>query len=137
MVPMEDVKASVLRLKKLYFESMNFRAKPPVEGKISTRVGFKEDHSFDGNNIHAKLFCRVESKTESDIFFRMELCLCGEFISDKTEGIEKMLPNVFSIMFPYLRTQVTVMTSMPGYPSIVLPALNIVELLKKNKVVEK
>lgn len=129
MIPMDEIKSEILKLKHLYFKNIDYSSQLPSDGKKSVRVGFKQEHTIEGENISASLFCHIEVENIS----KLEMCLCGDFVCTNPEKAEKFLPNVFSIMFPYLRSQVTVMTAMPGCPSIVLPALNIVNLLKHSQ----
>lgn len=129
MIPMNEVESDILKLRDIYFRQICLNSNIPTEGKKTVKVGFREEHVINGRDIAASLFCLV--KVGED--FTIELCLCGDFVCSKPENAEKLLPNVFSIMFPYLRSQVTVMTAMPGCQSMVLPALNIVKLLEHSK----
>lgn len=48
------------------------------------------------------------------------------------ENLGLIEKNTIAIMFPYLRSHITTLTSQPGMTPIVLPAMNIVAMLHNN-----
>ena len=64
--------------------------------------------------------------------FTLEGELVGIFsMDDKTDlSIGKLKTNAVAIMFPYLRSQVTLWTSQPMMSPIVLPPININKIFK-------
>ena len=81
-----------------------------------------------GNNIYkVKLSINMMSENEFDI----ETCINGifEFDGDKEFGSKLLSHNTVAILFPYLRSQITILTSQPGFEPIVLPVININRLI--------
>ena len=52
-----------------------------------------------------------------------------EYKGDATESIIQQ--NAVAIVMPYVRSQLTLLTSQPGVEPIVIPPFNIVEMLKE------
>ena len=66
--------------------------------------------------------------------FDLQITIVGNFEVDAvSKKIEKELieKNTVAIMFPYLRSQITLMSSQPGMKPIVLPPLNIDALIQE------
>ena len=65
----------------------------------------------------------------------IEIVAVGTFILTDDDGFTPerrdaiMNNNTVAIMFPYIRSQLTLLTSQPNFPPIVLPAMNIIEML--------
>lgn len=128
MVSQEDIKSSVLTMENLYFEFVNFQGtgiSAPEQGV--SKVGYKEEHIISNDLLNIGLYCRVETEN----IFQMELCLKGIFKASSEEMANKLLPNAIAIMFPYLRAQVSILTSLPNIPTISLEPININAFLEK------
>lgn len=128
MVSQEDIKSNVLTMEKLYFEFIDFRGtgfSAPEQG--ISKVGYKEEHNISNNLLDIGLYCKVEVEN----IFQMELCLKGVFKASSEEMANKLLPNAIAIMFPYLRAQVSILTSLPNIPTISLEPININAFLEK------
>lgn len=73
------------------------------------------------------------SMTDDDETCSLEVIVAGNFLLDEDMEKEKkemvMTKNTISILFPYLRTQITLLTSQPDMMPVVLPAININALL--------
>lgn len=136
MINQKDVKSNVLKNINMYFESIVFwnNSKNIQDNANEVDVGFKEIHQYEGKQITIRLFCKVEQKN----CFILDLCLVGVFLVGNNYPTDKLLPNAIAIMFPYLRTQVTMMTSQPSTIPVVIPAININSFLEKqNKKILK
>ena len=64
--------------------------------------------------------------------FELRADLVGIFDVDE-EWVDKLKANAVAIMFPYLRSQLTLLTSQPEMMPIILPTVNINKLLESNK----
>ena len=68
----------------------------------------------------------------------MSVELVGTFAFSNSENVNKNLydnlinKNAIAILFPYLRSQVTLITSQPNMTPIILPPININTLLKND-----
>ena len=63
----------------------------------------------------------------------MRICLKGIFEVGDKENAERFVPNAIAIMFPYLRSQVSLLTAQPNTPTIVLKPININKFLEESK----
>lgn len=91
------------------------------------QVGFRiEEPVISEKILRIGLHCRVEIKN----VMGLHLLLVGVFEADDKEFLQRMVPNAIAIIFPYMRSQVTLMTAQPNLPPIVLPPININALLK-------
>ena len=122
-----DVK-SVLKLNLLVFDKIEF-----------LRVGNKNNE-----NLELNLEANVSKNTEEELYrvsltlkgtkpreYTMEICLTGyfSFSSDKDLSTELkwslIHKNTLSILMPYLRSQVSLLTAQPNIDCVVLPPFNI------------
>lgn len=69
---------------------------------------------------------------------RMELNIeiVGIFISDYTEQDADLIKSIIqdnttAILFPYLRSQISLVTTQPEFSPIILPPMNIAEMFKE------
>ena len=126
MIPQEDV-LSALTMQGLYFETLLFKSNgQQVHGTNNIEVSFKLDSPVINDKLLTiKLGCKIKNKD----FFEMELSLVGLFNVIGPENPNLFVPNAVSIMFPYLRSQVSLMTAQPNLVPIVLPPININKLL--------
>ena len=123
---------SILRLEDLCFEKVLFE-------RIGSKNNNAEKHSISvriGENTEERVFRVILTiKTKKLDEYNIELSLRGVFsfneeidIREKREFIRS---NAVAIMMPYLRSELTLMTSQPGVEPIVLPPFNVQALLKK------
>lgn len=115
--------ASVLILKNIYFEKIYFERTATIPDKFVTK--FIPKYAEKKNNeIEVKLICQIQSDTN----FNMEIILVGVF--ENTEKDEKLRAeinkyNTLTILFPYLRSELSLVSAQPNFPTIDLPIVNI------------
>ena len=117
---------SVLKLKNLYFENISFNRDKTLPDELETKFETKYKDIND-SEIEVKLICYVKSKS-----FELTLSLVGEFENteqDKEIREEINHINTISIMFPYMRAELSLITAQPNFPTIDLPIVNINALL--------
>jgi len=69
------------------------------------------------------------SNLKCDEMFDLNVEVVGVFgVSEK--DFEQLKPNAVAIMFPFLRSQISLLTTQPDMIPVVLPAININKLLK-------
>lgn len=113
---------------KLLFERENYEVKKAEEDK--TRIHF--DKSID--NLEKKLYkVSLSVKIWSENEFNIESCISGifEFRNEDDFNSTLLSRNTVAILFPYLRSQITLITSQPGFEPIILPVININKLLEE------
>lgn len=121
-----DVSSSLL-MDNVYFEDVHLSttgAKAVGDGNadVSFKIGVPE---IADNKMIIKMYCTVSIEG----VMKLDICLVGRFGADDEEFLKRMIPNAVAIMFPYMRTQVSLMTAQPNLPTLVLPAININSLL--------
>ena len=123
---MEDSIQSVLILDKLVYDEFNFK-----------RLGFKNDNNLDldlnGNygkledsdRYRVKLLVEGKKKDEYTLsvgisgFFRVNPNV------DKELEKELISRNAVAILLPYLRSEVSILTSQPEMDSVILPIVDV------------
>lgn len=131
MINQNEIKSTALRNLNMYFENINFQSngKNIKDVQKGVNIGFREIHEYEENKISIKLYCRVEKKDN----FELNLCLVGSFLVGEDFPTDKLLPNAIAIMFPYLRSQVTLMTTQPNITPVIIPPININSFLKRQQ----
>ena len=80
-------------------------------------------------NIHEYHVILQTSIKKSDISLNVIAEADFDFNSPTTLNEEKIIKqNAVAIMFPFIRSQITLMTSQPGMTPIVLPTINTAKL---------
>ena len=78
------------------------------------------------------------STTVSDVNETIYVNVKGRSIfSTKQENKDLLEKNTIAIMFPYIRSYISSITTQPGMTPIVLPAMNIVAMINDRKTKEK
>ncbi len=49
------------------------------------------------------------------------------------KNMDMLEKNTIAIMFPYIRSYISIITTQPGMPPIVLPAMNIIAMINDQK----
>ena len=119
---------SVVKLERLYFESIQFQRS--ADNILSNNLTLQFTRSYDFNTDHTncmvKLGCHIKDPEKKRI--GLDVTICGVFAcSDEplARRDELLKKNTLAILFPYLRSQVSLVTTQPGLAPIVLPPVNI------------
>ncbi len=137
---MQDIinkSASELKSKKIYFESMSFRRDVIQPDNLKTKVN-RNIMSLGDDEYKVALSIEIKSLNNS---FELQVTIVGIF-EIKSDSISEELKNsvisknTVAILFPYLRTQITLLTAQPDLKPIVLPAININALLDNMEVLD-
>lgn len=123
----EDIE-SVLKLERMVFDRIEFN-----------RTGFKNNNEIefqfqsgvsqksDGSVYRVTLVAKGNKKDE----YVLEISLTGFFtfesVGDLNDDLKASLlsKNAVAIIMPYLRSQITLLTSQPEVEAVVLPVFNI------------
>ena len=124
---------SVLIAKKIFIENMNFQRREVLNGTLHmsrSSIG-KNIEEINNNEYKCSLALKMSDEDETA---GLEIVVSGIFefnIEMKNEQKQIIITkNTMAILFPYLRAQVTMMTSQPDMEPVVLPAININALLQ-------
>ena len=121
---------SPLVLEKIEIIESTFRKKDePLEG---LELGVQVERSLkkmSDNDYEVILETTVSDKDEK-VFVNVK----GRAIfSTQQENMDILEKNTIAIMFPYIRSYISIITTQPGMNPIVLPAMNIVAMVNDQK----
>ena len=112
---------------------MNFQRSEVVNGtvRLSQNSIGKNIEKIDDDDYKCSL---VFSMTDEEETTSLKIIVSGifEFKADLEQDLKDIIitKNTVAILFPYLRAQVTLMTSQPDIEPVVIPAININALLQ-------
>ena len=113
---------SNLQMKDFYFSRFSFvRDKVIKDGELN--VDLQKNIISKGDNEYNIILTTTIEKDDMNI----ELVAEAQFLyeSDDYSREESIInTNTVAIMFPFIRSQVTLLTSQPGMIPIILPAIN-------------
>ena len=121
---MIDSCKSVLKLEEFYFSDFSFTKKDSCSDydDRDIKIGFSKEHKTDNGVLELKLAARVCFEEHFDL----KLIAYGKFtISTSNENVESFVKNAIAILFPYIRSEITLLTSQPNMKPIILPPINI------------
>lgn len=126
---------SILNLEKLSFEEIKYSRNTdvPISG-ADYEMNFNRQINPVGDDNHFRVALRANiwSKTEGAI--TLNITLVGYFSCDcDDEALKKNLiyNNAIAILFPYIRSQISLITTQPDIPPITLPPMNIVGMFQE------
>ncbi len=131
----ESVK-SILKLDELYFSDIVFNRKDSFSdySENDVDIGFGKHYDVDGNSLNVKLAVRACLKEHFDL----NVVVSAKFsVSGEGTKPDMFVKNAIAIMFPYIRSEITLLTSQPNLKPIMIPPVNINSLIEyyenKNK----
>ena len=90
------------------------------------------DDMGDGDYL-VELTLRI---ADEEKHFFVEATAQATFFMEGSKG-DRFAQNMLAIMFPYLRSYVSLLTTQPEIPPIVLPTMNIVAMVGKQSMNQK
>jgi Preprotein translocase subunit SecB len=123
-------------------KKIEFNVIPPqtFEDETDTKLSLDIDFSkgikiLDGNKFLASLAVQIKgTNSKNQIVLSLNACIDGYFTTESTKDLEAHTNiNAITILFPYLRTVVSSITSISNYGEIILPAMNIINWFEKEK----
>lgn len=136
---MENIKSD-LNIKKIYFSDLMFKRSENIEKKVNINNSLSVEYEeLSKNEINVKL--EYEAKSD-DMSINVAAVINGIFELDNYQGLDQdtieyiLKVNTIAILMPYLRSQVILLTSQPGFNPIQIPVINAEALYKmsQNKV---
>lgn len=130
----DNVGTAELQLERLAFEEIQYsRVIEMTDGKTEYEMNFNREIIADSSNERFKvsLTANIWSKGEPSVQMRIRMagyfrCICDD------EGLKQELIryNTVAIMFPYIRSQISLVTTQPDIPPISFPPVNIIAMFK-------
>lgn len=131
---LHDEAQSIVSLHSIFCDKILFERSEQAPLLENLKMHFTTSYQFDEAHTSClvKLACFIKDESSENV--RMEVSVTGEF-SCECEDAERrdalLQKNTMAILFPYLRTQVSVITMQPGMDPIVIPPMNIEALFDK------
>ena len=125
---MKDLKnvKSVLQLEKIIVEDLSFKrfSSEITEIKRNSEISFSKQLNQMEKNLYK---VTVSVYINSGDLCNINVTMSGFFRLEEESALGKRLlsNNAVAILFPYIRSQLTLLTSQPGFDSVVLPVMNI------------
>jgi preprotein translocase subunit SecB len=129
---------SLFKIEELYFDSLRFRRTPEAqleadsEMEVEQRFGIK--HSFNESRLSVNLELEISQKS---LPFILNADIVGLFSFEERPADEELSRvvhvNCAAILFPFLREAVADLTRKGGFPPLILPPVNFVEVFKQVK----
>ena len=125
---------SILRLEKVVVEDISFKR----FNTEATQIEKDAEVSFSKqlNQMEKSLYkVTVSVGINSNSVCNMNITMSGFFRleEDSTLGKRLLQTNAVAILFPYVRSQLTLLTSQPGFDPVILPVMNINALFANEK----
>lgn len=121
---------SPLVLDKIEIVECTFRKKD--ESMDGLELGVQVEHSLrkESDGVFEVLLETTVSDKDEKVFVNVK----GRAVfSTQQENMDILEKNTIAIMFPYIRSYISIITTQPGMNPIVLPAMNIVAMVNDQK----
>ncbi len=127
----EDVSSDLI-IVDFYFSEITFKNER-IFGDSAVKISYSLDNQkLENGNVKVEVTTKVAGEGQG-IF--LQLTAVGIFDatavveSDKKEFMEQIA--TVTAMMPYIRTQVTLLTTQPGLSQLILPPVNVYKLVDK------
>ncbi len=125
----------VLRLDQIVFDEISFKRENfKLQTELKLEFNFNFENGEDGNFVTC---IRVVGTKEDEYQFVVRAS--GYFnVGENVEGRTTIIrQNAVAIVFPYIRSQITLLTAQPGMDPIVLQPFNIAQMVEDAMKKEK
>lgn len=118
----------VLRLDHLVFDEVTFRREGfKTSDELKFEFGFNFESDNDGNFI---AHIRVIGKKQNEYTFIVRASGYFYIGTDVIERDAIIHQNAVAIIFPYVRSQISMLTAQPEVDPVVVPPLNIAQIVE-------
>lgn len=125
---------SKLKMNDFYFSDIEFYQKKDGKSQLKISANHKiitEKNTDLENFIRVSIVTEIKEENEK-IYLRIKSVGIFEVDRKIDHDIEKtIVKSIVAIMFPFIRSQVALITSQPGLNSIMLPIINVNDLVEK------
>ena len=121
---------SILTLNKTIIDKLSFErfsdnvTKIDEEGQVTFNRSVKQLEEF---KVRVSLGVLISAESKYEI--KAQISGIFSISEDSVLGRKVLANNTVAILFPYLRSQLTLLTSQPGFEPIILPVMNINALM--------
>ena len=126
---------SIVKLEQLYFKKIEFHRSAEKIPNEDLLIRFTRTYNFNGEHTecNVNLGCHITDSEQGKI--KIDIIICGVFTCTD-ENLERrntlLTQNTLAILFPYLRSEVSLVTAQPDMIPIVLPPINIKAVFENN-----
>lgn len=121
---------SILTLNQTIIDKLSFErfsddvTKIDEEGQVTFNRSVKQLEEF---KVRVSLGVLISAESKYEI--KAQISGIFSISEDSVLGRKVLANNTVAILFPYLRSQLTLLTSQPGFEPIILPVMNINALM--------
>ena len=128
---------SVLQLERLSFEEISYLRKTDVAiSNIEYEMNFTRQISMSEDEKHFRVLLTANVWSKANDAIKLKVTLVGYFMCecDNPDLKNQLIAyNTVSILFPYIRSQISLVTTQPDLPPVTLPPVNIVSLFQETE----
>lgn len=126
--------SSKLKINEIYAEKISFDRNMDYDGnQEDVDVKFDLDvllNAKDSTKGAVRVKCDINADKQEESQYVLQVTMFAEFEAED-DAFESFALNAVSILLPYLRAQVSTITSNAGVEPVILPALNVFDMFKK------
>lgn len=116
---------------KLSFEKNTEISNESAEFNVNPQF-LKQINIVDEHNFNIALGCKIISTEDYPFPFSFEVIIEGFFTINNIKDNEKIIEeNAVAILFPYLRSTVSMLTLTANENALVLPTINIIKMFEE------
>lgn len=127
---LKESTTSILKLSGIHFNELSFKRRDSTDSVIDDCELTRKIVDIDVDNFTVELNFKLSTS-----IFEMSISLEGKFniICEDALMKERLKKNnTISILFPYIRSEVTLLTSQPEMTPVIIPPININKLIDES-----
>ena len=124
---LKESTTSILKLNGIHFNELSFKRRDSTDSVIDDCELTRKIVDIDVDNFTVELNFKLSTS-----IFEMSISLEGKFNIVCEDALMKerlKKNNTISILFPYIRSEVTLLTSQPEMTPVIIPPINILSLI--------
>lgn len=127
---LKESTTSILKLNGIHFNELSFKRRDSTNSVIDDCELTRKIVDIDVDNFTVELNFKLSTS-----IFEMSISLEGKFNIVCEDALMKerlKKNNTISILFPYIRSEVTLLTSQPEMTPVIIPPININKLIDES-----
>lgn len=127
---LKESTTSILKLNGIHFNELSFKRRDSTDSVIDDCELTRKIVDIDVDNFTVELNFKLSTS-----IFEMSISLEGKFniVCENALMKERLKKNnTISILFPYIRSEVTLLTSQPEMTPVIIPPININKLIDES-----
>lgn len=119
---------SVVKLKSLYFDKINFWRSGGEIPQQDLKLNFNKSYQFNEQHDSCIVCLGCNLHDNNCEVFKLEISITGIFMCNESDPVRRdtlLKKNSLAILFPYIRSQISIVTAQPEMKPVVLPPMNI------------